>query len=643
MYHRSRPIVFVLALFFAFGPWILPNQAQPSPQSERPGSAALSNGPGQVVRPKRRLKAGDTTFEGTPGSGEHKSFQATDVGVEQAVEVDRGAEDGGAQNSGTTGVATTAAEDQHIEATGLVINATFDGSITGNANSAAIQAMINQAIRIYGSLFKDPVTVSILFRYSTTSPDGTPLSGGTLAQSNFVIYTVPWNTFVSALIADAKTANDATANSSLPAMPLSTNVIPSSADGRALGLNTPAAMFADGTVGPGGPFDGIVTLNSAKSFQFTRPPAANNFDARRSTEHEIDEVLGLGSFVNDGTTDVHPQDLFSWSSAGTRNLTSTGTRYFSINGGITNIVGFNQTSGGDLGDWVSPACPQANPYVQNAFSCPGQMSDVLATSPEGINLDVIGYDLMASTPGTDTAGLYDPGHAAFFLRNSNSGGIADISFTYGPTGLGFIPLVGDWNGDGVDTIGLYDPAHAAFFLRNSNTGGIADISFTYGPAGLGFIPLVGDWNGDGVDTVGLYDPAHAAFFLRNSNTGGIADISFTYGPAGLGFVPIVGDWNGDGIDTIGLYDPSHAAFFLRNSNSGGIADITFTYGPAGSGLIPLVGDWNADGIDSIGLYNPATAAFFLRNSNTGGIADISFTYGPAGMGFKPLTGDWDGL
>jgi uncharacterized repeat protein (TIGR01451 family) len=245
--------------------------------------------------------------------------------------------------------------------------------------------------------------------------------------------------------------------------------------------------------------------------------------------------------------------------------------------------------------------------------------------------------------GIATAGLYDPGHAAFFLRNSNSGGVADISFTYGPTGTGFIPLVGDWNGDGVETIGLYDPAHAAFFLRNSNTSGIADISFTYGPAGLGFIPLVGDWNGDGVDTVGLYDPAHAAFFLRNSNTGGIADISFTYGPAGLGFVPIVGDWNGDGIDTIGLYDPSHAAFFLRNSNSGGIADITFTYGPAGSGLIPLVGDWNADGIDSIGLYNPATAAFFLRNSNTGGIADISFTYGPAGLGFKPLTGDWDGL
>ena len=39
------------------------------------------------------------------------------------------------------------------------------------------------------------------------------------------------------------------------------------------------------------------------------------------------------------------------------------------------------------------------------------------------------------------------------------------------------------------TIGVYDPSTASFFLRNSNTGGIADISFTYGPAAMGLIPV----------------------------------------------------------------------------------------------------------------------------------------------------------
>ena len=56
---------------------------------------------------------------------------------------------------------------------------------------------------------------------------------------------------------------------------------------------------------------------------------------------------------------------------GHRNITSSGTRYFSINGGVTNIVGFNQDPDGDFGDWLSGPCPQAHPYVQNAFCVHG--------------------------------------------------------------------------------------------------------------------------------------------------------------------------------------------------------------------------------------------------------------------------------
>jgi hypothetical protein len=280
---------------------------------------------------------------------------------------------------------------------GFVINATFDSSITANGNAASIMAMINQAIGMYQTLFTDPMTVSILFRYATTGPSGTPLSGGTLAQSNYVIYTEPWATVINAIEADATSTNDSTANSSLPASPLTTSLIISSANGRAVGLSTPGVMGSDGSINSGS-FDGIVTLNSSQPFQFTRPPSGGSYDALRSTEHEIDEVLGLGSFVSK-FSNLMPQDLFSWTSAGTRNLTSSGSRYFSINGGTTNIVGFNQTAGGDFGDWLSGSCPQTTPYVQNAFSCATQYSDISSTSPEGINLDVIGYNL-AGAGGT---------------------------------------------------------------------------------------------------------------------------------------------------------------------------------------------------------------------------------------------------
>ena len=297
----------------------------------------------------------------------------------------------GAGNYSDVKTATT------VSTVGLVIHPTFDSSITNNPNAAAIQATINQAISFHESLFADPITIQIRFRFATTTPDGRPLPMGTLAQTDLVLYPIPWSNYINALRADAQSSNDTQANATLPATALSANIRPSSAGGRAVGLDTPPAMFANGNVGQGGPYDAIVTLNSASPFQFSRPPSPGHFDAQRSIEHEVDEAIGLGSRVGDNSNDLRPQDLFSWSSAGIRNISASGRRYFSINRGLNNIVGFNQDPDGDFGDWLSEQCPQTHPYVQNAFGCAGQYSDISATSPEGINLDVIGYDLVQTS------------------------------------------------------------------------------------------------------------------------------------------------------------------------------------------------------------------------------------------------------
>jgi hypothetical protein len=159
-------------------------------------------------------------------------------------------------------------------------------------------------------------------------------------------------------------------------------------------------MFANGTVGTGRPYDGC-DAKFVLPYGFTRPLGPGNFDAQRATEHEIDEVIGLGTRLGHPGNDLRPQDLFSWSSPGVRNISTSGTRYFSINGGSTNIVNFNQNPSADLGDWASASCPQARPYVQNAFFCPEQASDIAAASPEGINLDVIGYNLATATVTTN--------------------------------------------------------------------------------------------------------------------------------------------------------------------------------------------------------------------------------------------------
>ena len=243
--------------------------------------------------------------------------------------------------------------------------------------------------------------------------------------------------------------------------------------------------------------------------------------------------------------------------------------------------------------------------------------------------------------GTDTAGIYVPATGAWFLRNDNSPGSADLVFGYGPAGIGWLPLEGDWDGNGTETAGLYDPVNGNFFLKNTHAPGAADIVFGFGPGGLGWIPLVGDWDGDGVDTVGLYNPANGFFFLRNAHAPGAADLVYGFGPAGLGWIPLAGDWDGNASDTVGLYDPVNGNFFLRNLHAPGAADLVYGFGPGGLGWKPLSGDWNGDGADTVGLYVPMNGSFFLRNVHAPGPADVVFGYGAANS--TPIVGDWNGL
>ncbi|MBU0777745.1 hypothetical protein KKF82_05765 [Patescibacteria group bacterium] len=56
------------------------------------------------------------------------------------------------------------------------------------------------------------------------------------------------------------------------------------------------------------------------------------------------------------------------------------------------------------------------------------------------------------------------------------------NFTYGSSAM--IPLVGDWDGDGIEGIGAYEPSTGTFFLKQTATGGNADISIQYGFLGV---------------------------------------------------------------------------------------------------------------------------------------------------------------
>ena len=113
------------------------------------------------------------------------------------------------------------------------------------------------------------------------------------------------------------------------------------------------------------------------------------------------------------------------------------------------------------------------------------------------------------------------------------------SFVFGRDGD--VPLVGDWDGDGKDTVAV--KRGNEFLVKNSLSGGPADLAFKYGRADD--TAIAGDWNGDGKDTVGVR--RGNVYHLTDALKGGVSTDVRTFGQASD--VVAFGDWDGNKSDT----------------------------------------------------------------------------------------------
>lgn len=311
----------------------------------------------------------------------------------------------------------------------LVIDPTFDSSITSSANAAAIETAINSALAFY-SVFTNPVTARIDFQLA---PSGSYFLGASLST----YYLASYASYTTALQTNATSYSNSVELSGYRHLGTGNNaqqILATSADYRALNANLPGILTTAGNYG--GTFDGIVYLNAADLSGFGH---GGTFSAIPTIQHETNEVLGIGgsgSVLNtmeplgltappiyNGQSAIGPLDLYRYSAPGTASLSTDPyiVSYFSINGGASSIIGFNQCAQGDYGDWVSngnscgTSVGATPPQVQLAFTGPNSPATMTLAAPEVTALQAIGYDLAVSVPEPAPAALFAAGLIALAI------------------------------------------------------------------------------------------------------------------------------------------------------------------------------------------------------------------------------------
>lgn len=288
----------------------------------------------------------------------------------------------------------------------MTIVPTFDSSITSMSNASAIQSAFNTVARDYAISFSNPVTVNIGVSWGSVAGQALPSNAVGASSSNLYGYFSYAQVRNDLIMSSRQNSADTSLASAVKALPATapsgpTQYVIPSAEAKALGLISGNQSAVDGYIGFAG-------ATSNYTFNPLAGVVAGTYDFEAVAAHEIAEVLGrIGGINNPSSNWRTPFDLMRFSAPGVLDFGYSDLAYFSVNGGVTPLKYFNNSSaGGDRTDWLNITGVND---VQDAFISTGTRYSLSAVDLTA--LDVLGW----GGRNLGNSGIATPNATAFAL------------------------------------------------------------------------------------------------------------------------------------------------------------------------------------------------------------------------------------